>query len=94
MMPAVDENEEEDALALFDFHKSGVDVHGLVESGVTTMPQLFLTPTASISSAATYALVSPYVDLTIARSHIAALAGAAARSYGLFQVTKLWHLGQ
>ena len=51
------------------------------------MPPLFLTPTASISLAATEALVASFVNLTLPRSHVAALVGAAASSYGFFQVT-------
>ena len=70
MMTAVDDYDEaEDALALFVFHESRAGIRGLVESGLTTVPPPFLTPTSSISSAATEALVAPFVDLTLPRSH-------------------------
>ena len=69
-------------LALFDFHESRAGVRGLVESSVTTVPLPFLTPTESISSAATEALVASSVELTLPHSHVAALIGTTARSYG------------
>lgn len=77
---------DKDALAMFDFHESRAGVRGLVESGVTTVPGLFLAPTAPISSAAKV-LVAPSVDLSLPRSDAVALVGAAARSCGFFQVT-------
>lgn len=86
-MAAVDDDYDEDALALFDFYESRAGVRGLVESGVTTVPPPFLTPAASISTAATEVLVAPSVDLSLPRSQAVALVGAAARSCGFFQIT-------
>jgi hypothetical protein len=86
-MAAVNNYDEEDALALFDFHESCVGVRGVIESDVTKVLPPFLTPTASISSAAMEALVAPSVILTLPRSHVAVLVGATARSYRFFQVT-------
>ncbi|WVZ70272.1 hypothetical protein U9M48_018949 [Paspalum notatum var. saurae] len=87
MTIAGDEYDDEAALAVFDFHESRGGVCGLVESGVTKVPPLFVTPTAPISTAAGAAFVAPTVDLLLPRSHVVALVGAAARSCGLFQVT-------
>jgi hypothetical protein len=86
-MAAVNNYDDEDALALFDFHESCAGIHGLVESGVTKVPPPFLMHTTSISAVAAEALVTPSVDLTLPRSHVAKLIGATARSYGFFQLT-------
>ncbi|RCV25701.1 hypothetical protein SETIT_5G186100v2 [Setaria italica] len=83
MAPSVADH---DALAVFEFHESRGGVRGLVESGVTTVPPLFLAPVAPVSSAAGNFSI-PSVDLSLPRPHAAALVRAAARSCGIFQVT-------
>ncbi|CAL4949375.1 unnamed protein product [Urochloa decumbens] len=78
------------AAALAAFHESRAGVRGLVESGVTTVPPIFLTPTAppppqQESPAAAFAI--PTVDLSLPRPDTVALIRAAARSCGFFHAT-------
>ncbi|CAL4956311.1 unnamed protein product [Urochloa decumbens] len=78
------------AAALVAFHESRAGVRGLVESGVTTVPPIFLTPTAppppqQESPAAAFAI--PVVDLSLPRPDAVALIRAAARSCGFFHAT-------
>ncbi|CAL4975963.1 unnamed protein product [Urochloa decumbens] len=78
------------AAALAAFHESRAGVRGLVESGVTTVPPIFLTRTASPplqqeSPAAAFSI--PTVDLSLPRPDAVALIRAAARSCGFFHAT-------
>ncbi|PUZ56385.1 hypothetical protein GQ55_5G294300 [Panicum hallii var. hallii] len=80
-------DDDDDALAVFRFHESRGGVRALVESGVTTVPPLFLAPTTPAVSSAAMNFVVPSVDLSLPRSDAVALVRAAARSSGIFQVT-------
>ncbi|CAO2208344.1 unnamed protein product [Urochloa humidicola] len=77
------------AAALAAFHESRAGVRGLVESGVTAVPTIFLTPTATApppqSPAAAFSI--PAVDLSLPRRDTVALIRAAARSCGFFHAT-------
>ncbi|TVU08351.1 hypothetical protein EJB05_41754, partial [Eragrostis curvula] len=78
------------ASELAAFHESRAGVQGLVESGVTAVPPIFLMPaTASSwsSPAPTTAFAVPVVDLSLPRSDTVKLVRAAATSLGLFHVT-------
>ncbi|KAL5227149.1 hypothetical protein ABZP36_015414 [Zizania latifolia] len=84
--------EEGDAPAsLAEFHSSRAGVRGLVESGVTVVPPLFLAPDCKPSppqplpTGAAFAI--PAVDLSLPRSAAVPLVRAAARSFGFFHVT-------
>jgi isopenicillin N synthase-like dioxygenase len=84
MAPPSATDRDRDALdAVLKFHESRLGVRGLVESGVATVPPLFL---AHVSSAAGNFAV-PSVDLSLPRAHAAALVRAAASSCGVFEVT-------
>ncbi|RLN22443.1 hypothetical protein C2845_PM07G10150 [Panicum miliaceum] len=75
------------AAALAVFHESRTGVRGLVESGATAVPSIFLTAaTPSPQSPATTAFAIPAVDLSLPRSDTVALVRAAARSCGFFHV--------
>ncbi|KAL6615361.1 hypothetical protein ACP70R_037631 [Stipagrostis hirtigluma subsp. patula] len=76
--------------ALAAFHESHGGVRGLVESGVTTVPPLFLASTqlaARAQSLAATAFAVPTVDLSLPRPDAVALIRAAARSCGFFHAT-------
>ncbi|TVU08352.1 hypothetical protein EJB05_41755, partial [Eragrostis curvula] len=79
------------ASALAAFHDTRAGVRGLVESGVTAVPPIFLMPATaspwSSSPAPTTAFAIPVVDLSLPRSDTVELARAAATSFGLFHVT-------
>ncbi|XP_039851424.1 1-aminocyclopropane-1-carboxylate oxidase homolog 1-like [Panicum virgatum] len=76
------------AAALVVFHESRAGVRGLVESGVTAVPTIFLTGAAPWpQSPVTAAFAIPAVDLSLPRSDAAALVRAAAHSCGFFHVT-------
>ncbi|CAO2177142.1 unnamed protein product [Urochloa humidicola] len=76
--------DEADARAVFEFHKTRGGVRGLVESGVASVPPLFVAPVPPVSSAA---FAAPSVDLSLPRAQDAALVRAAARSCSIFKVT-------
>ncbi|KAG2589102.1 hypothetical protein PVAP13_5NG387700 [Panicum virgatum] len=78
--------DDDAAMAMSRFLESGGGVRALVESGVTTVPPLFVAPVAPVSSAAVNFVV-PSVDLSLPRSDAVALVRAAARSSGIFQLT-------
>ncbi|KAF0919644.1 hypothetical protein E2562_030827, partial [Oryza meyeriana var. granulata] len=73
------------AASLADFHASRAGVRGLVESGVTAVPPLFLAPRPSPPTTTAFAI--PTVDLSLPRSATVALVRAAARTCGFFHVT-------
>ncbi|KAK3160977.1 hypothetical protein QOZ80_1BG0069710 [Eleusine coracana subsp. coracana] len=75
--------------ALAEFHESRGGVRGLVESGVTVVPRLFLAPALPHppSAAAAAAFTIPSVDLSLPCSDAVALVRAAASSCGFFHVT-------
>ncbi|TVU42799.1 hypothetical protein EJB05_09222, partial [Eragrostis curvula] len=82
------------ASALAEFHETRAGVRGLVESGVTTVPPIFLMPAATSSSdpsssttTAASPLSIPVVDLSLPRSDTVELVRAAATSLGFFHVT-------
>jgi hypothetical protein len=83
-------NDYDVAAALAEFHESRGGVRGLVESGITAVPRLFLAPAAPATpqpqpaAAADFAL--PTVDLSLPRSDAIKLVQAAARSCGFFHV--------
>jgi len=79
-------NNCDEEAALKAFHEARGGVRGLVESGVATVPPLFLAPIAPVSSPARNFAI-PSVDLSLPRSDAAALVRAAARSCGIFHVT-------
>jgi isopenicillin N synthase-like dioxygenase len=82
-MAATEDHDAAAALAVF--HESRTGVRGLVESGVTAVPPIFLTAaTPSPPSLATTASAIPAVDLSLPRSDTVALVRAAARSCGFF----------
>ncbi|KAJ1283976.1 hypothetical protein BS78_03G169000 [Paspalum vaginatum] len=87
-MAAASATEDYDAAAsLALFHESRAGVCGLVESGVTAVPPIFVTPTTpSPPSPATAAFAIPTVDFSLPRSDTVALVRAAARSCGFFHV--------
>jgi hypothetical protein len=58
-MATVNDYDEEDALALFDFHELCAGVHGLVKSGVTKVPPSFLTHTPRPSTSPSRAPTMP-----------------------------------
>ncbi|TKW14820.1 hypothetical protein SEVIR_5G192900v4 [Setaria viridis] len=84
-MAATEDYDAEAALA--SFHESRAGVRGLVESGVTAVPPIFLTATApspQSPASTTTAFAIPAVDLSLPRSDTVALVRAAARSCGFF----------
>nr|CAB3473214.1 unnamed protein product [Digitaria exilis] len=84
-MAAAVDFDDEAAMAMFNFHETRAGVRGLVESGVTTVPPLFVAPTPPVTSPRRFSL--PSVDLSLPRARAAVLVRAFARSYGIFQVT-------
>uniref|UniRef100_A0A0E0JJU7 Fe2OG dioxygenase domain-containing protein n=2 Tax=Oryza punctata TaxID=4537 RepID=A0A0E0JJU7_ORYPU len=92
-MAAADECDA--AASLAEFHASRAGVHGLVESGVTALPPLFLAPGCGSgrspppppATTTTAASAIPTVDLSLPRSATVPLVRAAARSCGFFHVT-------
>ncbi|CAO2177097.1 unnamed protein product [Urochloa humidicola] len=87
---AAAEDHDATAAALAAFLESRAGVRGLVESGVTAVPPIFLTPTApppqqQQSPAAAFAI--PAVDLSLPRRDTVALIRASARSCGFFHAT-------
>jgi len=75
------------AAAVAVFHQSRAGVCGLVQSGVNTIPPLFLMPTSpSPWSPTTTAFAIPAVDLSLPRRDTVALVRAAACSCGFFHV--------
>ncbi|CAO2183829.1 unnamed protein product [Urochloa humidicola] len=79
--------DEVDARSVFQFHETRGGVRGLVESGVDSVPPLFVAPVAPVSSAVGTSFAAPSVDLSLPRAQAAALVRAAARSCGIFKVT-------
>ncbi|CAO2179640.1 unnamed protein product [Urochloa humidicola] len=81
------------AAALAAFHESRAGVHGLVESGVTAVSPIFLTPTAppppppQQQQPPAPAFAIPAVDLSLPRRYTVALIRDAARSCGFFHAT-------
>ncbi|KAM0873898.1 hypothetical protein ACQ4PT_037770 [Festuca glaucescens] len=79
------------AAALAEFHASRAGVRGLVESGITSVPRLFLAPStpcpapAPVEDEISFAI--PTVDFALPRSATVQLVRAAARSFGHFHVT-------
>ncbi|KAK1665169.1 hypothetical protein QYE76_053328 [Lolium multiflorum] len=79
------------ATALAEFRASRAGVRGLVESGITSVPRLFLAPrpsspcTPPAENEIPFAI--PTVDLALPRSATVQLVRAAARSFGFFHVT-------
>ncbi|GJN38965.1 hypothetical protein PR202_gb28051 [Eleusine coracana subsp. coracana] len=87
-MAAGNDDDYDAASAVAEFHESRGGVHGLLESGVTTVPLIFLTPpTASPWSPSPAAFAFPVVDLSLPRAHTVELVRAAASSLGVFYVT-------
>ncbi|TVU08355.1 hypothetical protein EJB05_41762, partial [Eragrostis curvula] len=78
------------ASALAAFHETRAGVRGLVESGVTAVPPIFLIPTTASprsSPSPTRAFAFPVVDLSLPRADTVELVRAAATSLGVFHVT-------
>ncbi|XP_040380130.1 1-aminocyclopropane-1-carboxylate oxidase homolog 4-like [Oryza brachyantha] len=75
------------AASLAEFHASGAGVRGLVESGVTAVPPLFLAPGTTPAATTAAAFAIPSVDLSLPRSVTVPLVREAARSCGLLRVT-------
>ncbi|TVU08356.1 hypothetical protein EJB05_41759, partial [Eragrostis curvula] len=78
------------ASAVAEFHETHAGVRGLVESGVTTVPPIFLMPATApplSSPAPTTAFAVPVVDLSLPRSDTVELVREAAASLGIFHVT-------
>ncbi|TVU08353.1 hypothetical protein EJB05_41756, partial [Eragrostis curvula] len=78
------------ASALAEFHETRAGVRGLVESGVTTVPPLFVMPATAFpwsSPSPTTAFAIPVIDLSLPRSDTVELVRAAATSFGVFHVT-------
>uniref|UniRef100_A0A0D9V1S5 Fe2OG dioxygenase domain-containing protein n=1 Tax=Leersia perrieri TaxID=77586 RepID=A0A0D9V1S5_9ORYZ len=91
MAAAAAAEERDGALSLAEFHATRAGVRGLVDSGITTVPPLFLAPppgyyTPSSTTASSLATI-PTVDLSLPRAATVALVRAAARSHGFFHVT-------
>ncbi|KAB8081746.1 hypothetical protein EE612_003242 [Oryza sativa] len=92
-MAAAEERDAAAASSLAEFHASRAGVRGLVESGATAVPPLFLPPgcgrersTPPTPPRAT-AFAIPTVDLSLPRSATVPLVRAAATSCGFFHVT-------
>ncbi|CAL4969970.1 unnamed protein product [Urochloa decumbens] len=81
MAPPRSFEDDADEEAVFQFHMTRGGVRGLVESGVAFVPLQFVAPVPS----GTFAV--PSVDLSLPREQAVALVGAAARSFGIFEVT-------
>ncbi|XP_048568864.1 1-aminocyclopropane-1-carboxylate oxidase homolog 1-like [Triticum urartu] len=74
--------------ALDEFYASRTGVCGLVESGVTIVPPLFLAPNSPPPPPlGTTNFIIPTIDLSLPRSVIVPLVHAAARTCGIFYVT-------
>ncbi|CAL4888474.1 unnamed protein product [Urochloa decumbens] len=86
MAPPRSFEDDADEEAVFQFHMTRGGVRGLVESGVAFVPPQFVAPVPPVTSAAG-AFAAPSVDLSLPRAQAVALVGAAARSFGIFEVT-------
>ncbi|TVU08337.1 hypothetical protein EJB05_41761, partial [Eragrostis curvula] len=78
------------ASALAEFHETRAGVRGLIESGVTTVPPLFVMPATAFpwsSPSPTTAFAIPVIDLSLPRSDTVELVRAAATSFGVFHLT-------
>uniref|UniRef100_A0ACD5XH85 Uncharacterized protein n=1 Tax=Avena sativa TaxID=4498 RepID=A0ACD5XH85_AVESA len=74
--------------ALAEFYASRTGVRGLVESGVATVPPLFLAPNSPPPTPlGNTSFVIPTIDLSLPRSATVPLVHAAARTCGIFYVT-------
>ncbi|KAI5001599.1 hypothetical protein ZWY2020_026249 [Hordeum vulgare] len=74
--------------ALDEFYASRTGVCGLVESGVTIVPPLFLAPNSPPPPPlGATSFVIPTIDLSLPRSAIVPLVHATARTCGIFYVT-------
>ncbi|KAM0850470.1 hypothetical protein ACQ4PT_053063 [Festuca glaucescens] len=87
-MAAADDDDGDGAAALAEFHASRAGVRGLVESGITSVPRLFLAPSSPcpppVENEIPIPFAIPTVDLALPRSATLQLVRAAARSFGFF----------
>ncbi|KAG6501712.1 1-aminocyclopropane-1-carboxylate oxidase homolog 3-like [Zingiber officinale] len=76
------------AAALKEFDEAKTGVRGLVESGITAVPAIFCHPIPRLrhSPLSSPILSVPIIDLSVPRSSAVALATAASREFGFFQV--------
>uniref|UniRef100_A0A0E0C3A7 Fe2OG dioxygenase domain-containing protein n=1 Tax=Oryza meridionalis TaxID=40149 RepID=A0A0E0C3A7_9ORYZ len=94
-MAAAEERDAAAASSLAEFHASRAGVRGLVESGATAVPPLFLLPPGCGRERSppppppqrATAFAIPTVDLSLPRSATVPLVRAAATSCGFFHVT-------
>ena len=84
----------ERALLLKTFDESRTGVRGLVESGVSSVPAIFLHPDPYASVPLSPPGVSiPIVDLSLPAPVAAAAVAAAAHDWGFFHLVNYHHLG-
>ncbi|KAL4378885.1 hypothetical protein GQ457_02G030930 [Hibiscus cannabinus] len=70
------------------FDESKMGVKGLVDSGLTTIPPIFIHPTPTLSDLKTkpQSVVVPTIDLSGPRSTVLEQVAAASRTFGFFQI--------
>ncbi|WOL06602.1 1-aminocyclopropane-1-carboxylate oxidase [Canna indica] len=74
------------AAALKEFDEAKTGVRGIFESGATTLPPIFRHPVLRPRSSSPSSVSVPTIDLSLPRPDAVALASAAARDWGFFQV--------
>ncbi|KAK8628276.1 hypothetical protein V6N13_063985 [Hibiscus sabdariffa] len=82
------ENHYDRAVEVQRFDESKIGVKGLVDSGLTTIPPIFIHPIDTLSDlkAKPQSVVVPTIDLSGPRSTVLEQVASASRTFGFFQI--------